>query len=253
MTLPAASRPMDASLITPGPPWLPADVRDSVGSTNAVLAGDQRPWRVVTAEVQTQGRGRLDRAWTTTPGTSIAASVLVPRPSRAPLGWVPLVVGLALRDALTSVAGVEVALKWPNDLLLPADGARKVAGILAELTPDGVVVGTGVNVDQERSDLPVDTATSLRLAGAPGVSREAVLTAYLRSLATLLGNLDADPYAVRSSYVAACDTVGREVRVLLPGSEITGVATDVDPDGRLSLTTGSGTRAVAAGDVVHVR
>ncbi|WP_246136006.1 biotin--[acetyl-CoA-carboxylase] ligase [Knoellia locipacati] len=253
MTLPAARLPMDASLITPGPPWLPADVRDSVGSTNAELAGDPLPWRVVTAEEQREGRGRLDRAWTTTPGTSIAASVLVPRPARAPLGWVPLVVGLALRQALTSTSGVEIALKWPNDLLVPADGDRKVAGILAELTPAGVVVGTGVNIDQERSDLPVDTATSLRLAGAPGVSREAVLTAYLRSLATLLGNLDADPYAVRSAYVAACATVGRRVRVHLPGSDLTGLATGVDADGRLSLTTESGTHAVAAGDVVHVR
>lgn len=250
---------MDASLITPGPPWLPAEVHDSVTSTNAELVrdtrdlGDARPWRVVTAEEQRQGRGRLDRAWTTTPGASIAASVLVPRPSRAPLGWVPLVVGLALREALTSTSGVEISLKWPNDLLVPADGHRKVAGILAELTPAGVVVGTGINIDQERADLPVDTATSLRLAGAPGVSREAVLTAYLRSLATLLGNLDADPYAVRAAYVAACATVGREVRVLLPGAEVTGLATDVDADGRLSLTTESGKRAVAAGDVVHVR
>ena len=65
---------MDASLITPGPPWLPADVRDSVGSTNAVLAADPRSWRVVTAEEQTQGRGRLDRAWTTTPGTRANSS-----------------------------------------------------------------------------------------------------------------------------------------------------------------------------------
>lgn len=253
MSHPAAFRPIDASLVTPGPPWLPVEAHGSVGSTNAELARDLRRWRVVTAEEQREGRGRLDRAWTTTPGTSIAASVLVPRPARAPLGWVPLVVGLALREALTATSGVEVGLKWPNDLLLPADGSRKVAGILAELTPAGVVVGTGVNIDQERADLPVDTATSLRLAGAPGVGREAVLTAYLRSLATLLARLDEDPYAVRSAYVAACDTVGRQVRVLLPGSEVTGVATDVDADGRLSLTTESGTEAVAAGDVVHVR
>ena len=194
---------MDADLVTPGPPWLPAEVHASVGSTNAELVRDPRPWRVVTAEEQRAGRGRLDRAWSTTPGTSIAASVLVPRPTTAPPGWVPLIVGLALRDALTSTSGVEVALKWPNDLLVPTDGDRKVAGILAELTPHGVVVGTGVNIDQERADLPVDTATSLRLAGAPGVGRERVLTAYLVRLAVLLRELDDDPYAVRTAYEAA--------------------------------------------------
>ncbi|MFC7491544.1 MULTISPECIES: biotin--[acetyl-CoA-carboxylase] ligase [unclassified Knoellia] len=253
MTLPAASRPMDASLITPGPPWLPVEVHASVDSTNAELARDPRPWRVVTAEEQRAGRGRLDRAWTTTPGTSIAASVLVPRPDSVPLGWVPLVVGLALRDALTEVGGVTVSLKWPNDLLVPADGDRKLAGILAEVTPVGVVVGTGINIDQERVDLPVDTATSLRLAGAPGVSRERVLTAYLVSLATLLRRLDDDPYAVRSAYAAACGTLGRTVVAHLPNGEVQGVATEVDADGRLCLRTDNGPYAVAAGDVVHVR
>lgn len=244
---------MDASLITPGPPWLPVEVHDSVDSTNAELVRDPRPWRVVTAEEQVRGRGRLDRAWTTSPGTSIAASVLVPRPRTAPLGWVPLVVGLALREALTEVSGVEISLKWPNDLLVPADGDRKLAGILAELTADGVVVGTGINIDQERADLPVDSATSLRLAGAPGVSREAALTAYLRSLATYLGRLDDDAYAVRLAYAAACGTLGRTVVAHLPQSEVRGVATDVDADGRLCLRTDKGPYAVAAGDVVHVR
>lgn len=244
---------MDASLITPGPPWLPVEVHDSLDSTNAELARDPRLWRVVTAEEQRRGRGRLDRAWTTTPGTSIAASVLVPRPRTAPLGWIPLVVGLALRNAVTEVSGVEISLKWPNDLLVPADGDRKLAGILSELTPDGVVVGTGINIDQERTDLPVDTATSLRLAGAPGVDRESVLTAYLRSLAALLRDLDDDAYAVRSAYAAACGTLGRTVVAHLPNAEVRGVATEVDADGRLCLTTDNGPYAVAAGDVVHVR
>lgn len=244
---------MDADRVAPGPPWLPVEVLRSVGSTNAELAADPRLWRVVTAEVQRTGRGRLDRVWSTTPGTSIAASVLVPRPATAPLGWVPLVAGLALRDALTSESGLDLALKWPNDLLVPAEGDRKLAGILAELLPAGVVVGTGVNIDQDRSDLPVDTATSLRLAGAPGVSRERVLTAYLVRLAVLLARLDDDPYAVRATYEAGCATVGREVVVHLPAARLRGVATGVDADGRLVLRTDTGPCAVAAGDVVHVR
>ncbi|PRY55889.1 BirA family biotin operon repressor/biotin-[acetyl-CoA-carboxylase] ligase [Knoellia remsis] len=245
---------MNATLVTPGSPWRPVEVHESVDSTNAeILRGDPTPWRVVTAEEQRAGRGRLDRGWTTTPGTSIAASVLLPRPTNAPLGWVPLVVGLALRSALTETSGLPVDLKWPNDLQAPTDGQRKLAGILAELTPHGVVVGTGVNIDTERADLPADTATSLRAAGAPGVSREAVLTAYLRSLATLWGTLQTDPYAVRAAYAAACTTLGREVVVHLPSESVRATATDVDADGRLCLTTKDGVRAVAAGDVVHVR
>jgi len=244
---------LDASLVTPTGPWLPVEVHRSLDSTNAEVRRDPRPWRVVTAEEQVRGRGRLDRSWSTAPGESIAASVLVPVPRRAPVGWVPLVVGMALAAAVTEASGVDVVLKWPNDLLVPADGERKLAGILAELCPAGVVVGTGVNVDQDRDALPVATATSLRLAGAPGVSREAVLTAYLSRLADLLGTLDDDPYAVRTAYVAACATVGRRVTVHLPKGTEEGVATGVDEDGRLCVRTGGGPLAVAAGDVVHVR
>ena len=181
------------------------------------------PWRVVTAEEQRTGRGPPR------PGVDHDArgEHRGERP-RAPPGPRPARLGAARRRARPARrphlrrAGVDIALKWPNDLLVPADGDRKVAGILAELTPAGVVVGTGVNIDQERADLPVDTATSLRLAGAPGVSRERVLTAYLVRLAALLRELDDDPYAVRAAYEAACATVGREVVVHLPTSRAAG-------------------------------
>ena len=127
------------------------------------------------AEEQRAGRGRLDRAWTTTPGTSIAASILVPSPASAPPGWVPLVVGLALRDALSGESGLDVVLKWPNDLLVPGDGDRKVAGILAELTPAGVVVGTGINIEASE--------------GAPAAAAENGTVIYVGSGVEGYGNL----------------------------------------------------------------
>ena len=125
------------------------------------------------------------RAWTTTPGTSLAVSVLVP-PSASGPSWVPLFTGLAVHRAVSQVAGVATALKWPNDVLVPADDDRKLAGILCEWTADGVVAGLGLNVDTARADLPLDTATSLRAVGAPGVDRAALLTAYLVHLAGIL-------------------------------------------------------------------
>ena len=239
--------------VTPGDPWRPVEVFDRLGSTNDEVRARPAPWRVVVAERQDAGRGRLGRAWTTTPGTSIAVSVLVPAPASGP-SWVPLFTGLAVHRAVREVAGVTTALKWPNDVLVPADGDRKLAGILCEWTPDGVVAGLGLNVDTAREELPLDTATSLRAAGAPGVDRAALLTAYLVHLAGILRDDTGPGGPAQAAYVDACATVGREVEVHEPGGGVrTGVATGVDDAGRLTVRTARGSDAVSAGDVVHVR
>ncbi len=211
------------------------------------------PWRVVVAEQQDAGRGRLGRGWTTTPGTSLAVSVLVPPPASG-ASWVPLLAGLAVNRAVAEVAGIETALKWPNDVLVPGDGDRKLAGLLCEWTEGGVVVGLGLNVDTERGDLPLGTATSLRAAGAPGVDRAGLLTAYLVHLARVLDEDTGPGSAAQLAYLAACATVGREVEVHQPGGLVRrGVATGVDDAGRLTVRSTEGVWAVTAGDVVHVR
>jgi BirA family biotin operon repressor/biotin-[acetyl-CoA-carboxylase] ligase len=229
------------------------EVFDRLGSTNDEVRARPQPWRVVVAERQDAGRGRLGRAWTTTPGTSLAVSVLVP-PSASGPSWVPLFTGLAVHRAVSRVAGVATALKWPNDVLVPADGDRKLAGILCEWTADGVVAGLGLNVDTARADLPLDTATSLRAVGAPGVDRAALLTAYLVHLAGILRDDTGAGGAAQAAYVAACATVGRKVEVHEPGGGVrSGVATGVDDAGRLTLRSARGSDAVSAGDVVHIR
>lgn len=244
-------RRLDAGLVHPGSPWLPVRLLGEVDSTNAVLTADPVPWSVVVAERQTRGRGRLGRSWVTTPGDSLAVSVVVPADGM-PLGWVPLLAGLALADAITGTAGIEATLKWPNDVLLPGDGDRKVAGILCEWTPRGVVVGVGVNVGRAAGDLPLDTATSVRAAGGE-VTREALLTAYLRRLAALVADHRADPDGVRGRYAARCATLGSTVVVHEPTTDRHGVAMAVDAEGRLVLRTDSGRHVVSAGDVVHLR
>ncbi len=243
-------------MVRPTGPWVGVEAHDSVGSTNAEAARRLRPWLAIAAEAQSEGRGRLERAWTTTPGQSLAVSALVPAPPRP--GWVPLVTGLAVRRAVEDSCGLGVVLKWPNDVLCPADGDRKVAGILCEWVPgppSGVVVGCGVNVTQGREDLPVDTATSLALCGARDVSREALLTAYLSRLADLVTGLSgAGAGLVRDEYRAACTTLGRDVVLHLPdGTSRQGTATEVDDDGRLVLQTPTGRYSASAGDIVHVR
>lgn len=253
MVQPLPPRPIDAASVTPGEPWLPVEIRERVGSTNDLVRERPQLWRVVVADVQETGRGRLGRAWATTPGTALAVSVLVPVPV-AGASWVPLFAGLAVHRAVGEVLGPITALKWPNDVLVPGDADRKLAGVLCEWVPEGVVVGVGANVDTAREDLPLATATSLRAAGHPGVDRAVLLTAYLRHLATVLREDTGASGPAVAAYRAACATVGRDVEVHEPGGTVRrGRATGIDGEGRLTVHTGAGTVQVSAGDVVHVR
>lgn len=249
---PLDGRTVEKALAAAGAAYAGVQTHASVGSTNALAREAGILWHVVAADEQTAGRGRLGRSWSTPPGSALAVSVLVPA-TRDP-AWLPLATGLAVLRAVEGVTGLDVSLKWPNDVLLPADADRKVCGILCELVPEGVVIGAGINVAQSRDELPVDTATSLALAGARDVDRASLLTAYLTALADLHAHVSTDPASVRSQYVSRCSTVGMPVDVHLPDrTHLTGRATGVDAHGRLVVATTSGRRAVAAGDVVHVR
>lgn len=201
---------------------------------------------------QTAGRGRLDRSWVAPAGSAVALSVLVRDALTHPLAsWLPLLAGLALAESVDAVAPGRVAIKWPNDLLL--DG-RKVAGILVEVAPGGrdAVIGTGLNLHQTREELPVETATSLALAGIP-VEVDAIVAGYVTRLRDELER--PGPVArLRERVAARCSTIGLDVRVLLAdGAELLGTATGLDADGRLLVRGPSGVVAVAVGDVTHVR
>ncbi len=117
---------------------------------------------VVTAAEQTEGRGRQGRAWTAPPGKALLYSAILRPLGQHPL--LPLAAGLAVCDTAEQLAaGVECAVKWPNDVLL--DG-RKLAGILIEARPrdDWAVIGVGLNLAIESHEFPPElreTAISL--------------------------------------------------------------------------------------------
>jgi BirA family biotin operon repressor/biotin-[acetyl-CoA-carboxylase] ligase len=261
--------------------WTGVDVVASTGSTNADLlarasADAAAPeGQVLVAEEQTAGRGRLGRTWTSAPDASLTFSVLL-RPATVPASrraWLALVAGVAAASAVRTVTrgtitggtvtgGVDAVLKWPNDVLV---GERKLAGILAEQSPDGaaVVVGIGINVATSADALPVSPAglpaTSLLAEGA-SITREELLLEVLRHFERWYVAFRSDPDPVRTglldAYRPLCATLGRQVRVELPvGRFMTGVARDIDPDGRLLVADEAGgpPTAISAGDVVHVR
>jgi BirA family biotin operon repressor/biotin-[acetyl-CoA-carboxylase] ligase len=242
------------------PRWSRIEVVASTDSTNAALLADPAaPDRsVLVAEHQLAGRGRFDRTWTSPPRAGLTFSALLRPPvPMADWGWLPLLAGVALREAVADVLGLETGLKWPNDLLA-ADG-RKLAGILAQTAGPVVVIGIGLNVSTAEAELPVETATSLLLAGAGDVDRSRLLIEILRRLDARYAQWadcegDAAACGLASAYRSACTTLCREVQVRLAGDEaVEGTAHDIDDFGRLLVRTGSGDRPIGAGDVEHVR
>ncbi|MFI7008917.1 biotin--[acetyl-CoA-carboxylase] ligase [Streptomyces sp. NPDC050145] len=251
--------------------WSSLDIVASTGSTNTDLvaravAGTAQEGAVLVAEEQSAGRGRLDRRWSAPPRSGLFFSVLVkPAEHEVPVsrwGWLPLLTGVAVATALSAAAGVDTALKWPNDVLVTVDGEeRKTGGILAEASGEGgIVIGVGLNVSLRAEELPVPQAGSLALAGAAVVDREPLLRAVLRSFERWYVEWCAaqgDPVLSRlqETYAAGCSTVGRRVRAVLPGErELVGEAVAVDGDGRLVVRGEDGERVpVGAGDIVHLR
>ncbi|MDX3578776.1 biotin--[acetyl-CoA-carboxylase] ligase [Streptomyces sp. FL07-04A] len=257
------------ALVREGGLWSGVDVVQRTGSTNSDLVtaaseGRAREGAVLVAEEQTSGRGRLDRRWTAPPRSGLFFSVLL-TPSEVPVarwGWLPLLTGVAVATGLSRAAGVDTALKWPNDLLVTVGGEeRKAGGILAERAgTDAVVVGVGLNVTLRAEELPVPQAGSLALAGAVTTDRDPLLRAVLRSLEEWYERWRAaggDPAAsgLQETYAAGCATLGRTVRAELPGDRsLVGEAVAVDGDGRLVIATEEGVQEpVGAGDIVHLR
>lgn len=241
---------------------------EQVDSTNSELVRRERiaaqPHLTVLATLdQRGGRGRLGRTWSAAPGSALAASVLI-RPDAIPverLGALTLLGGLAAREAIAGeLPDRVVSLKWPNDVLV--DG-RKIAGVLAEFEPahGGVVLGVGINTAMGPDELPVPTATSIRIESGQNAVPGALLAALLAALVGRLERLEAAGgdlvgSGIHAELAAVCGTIGARVRAELPGGDVlVGTALGIAPDGALEILADDSDHptAIHAGDVTHLR
>jgi BirA family biotin operon repressor/biotin-[acetyl-CoA-carboxylase] ligase len=248
----------------------------------------------VVADHQTDGRGRFGRSWVAPPGTAVLCSILL-RPDLGPeeLHLAAWVVALAAVQACRGVSGVELALKWPNDLTAGSGGeapewlggrpgaGRKVAGILSEIVaprtteqggrladrrPPGIVVGIGINVNWPAGWPPETTtdpdlesiaagATSLNRLAGHEIDRDELVAGMLQATGILSAMLSSPEgrRSIASQYRLCCATIGREVRVQLGDEIVTGRALDVDDAGCLLVSSAACIRTISAGDVVHLR
>lgn len=244
--------------------WHSVEVVGSTGSTNADVAARIRAGDgiglVRVADHQSTGRGRFDRRWEAPPGAAVAISLgVAPRRPLPEWMWLSLLTGVAVARGIRRATGVDATLKWPNDVLV--DG-HKICGILSERvdgpSSPGCVVGFGINVSLSAEELPVPTATSLRLCGVE-VDRADLIAEVLDAWSQMYRMWDEGRLAqMRQAYEDQCSTLGRQVRVLLevPGGTsrtVVGEAIGIDHTGAVLVQTATGVEAFAAGDVTHLR
>jgi len=206
--------------------------------------------QVVVTDDQRYGRGRKGRRWFSAPEKALTFSVLLlPDIRISQLGLISLGAGVALVDALKAV-DVTAGLKWPNDILTDR---HKLGGVLIEsrLADEGpiVVVGIGLNVNEEVEDFPKDLrskVTSVNIErGEPG-ERELVLAKILGRLEELLSG---DLNAVPRLWLERCQHLGEMVNFSHRGETMQGKFTGVDDDGHGLVKTSGQTYVVTAGDL----
>ncbi len=229
-------------------------------STNAeamalAMEGERSPFWVWAGR-QTKGRGRLGRDWESPEGNLYASLILrLDGPAQA-IGGLPLVAGLAARDAIAAVAGdaavvQRLRLKWPNDIMI--DGA-KLGGVLIEsvvldATWRAVVIGTGLNLASAPSGLG-RSVTSLREHGfavTPDTALAALETASARWLAIWAEG--AGFAQVREAWLRHAVPVGAPISVTLGGEKVSGRFAGLDEAGALRLRQDGSERIITAGDV----
>lgn len=204
---------------------------------------------VFVTNYQSAGRGRLDRKFQAPQASALLFSFYIqPKRDQSDWSFLPIIVGLSASFALSTLdPRITSSLKWPNDLLI---GGLKTGGIIAQTAGNGIIVGVGINVAMQESELPVAHATSLSLENFGELNRNVILAAFLNEFANLSERWEAGE-DLRHLYLERCSSIGVKIQAELPGGVIkSGVAVGISPNGELILEDGS---RITVGDIVHLR
>jgi BirA family transcriptional regulator, biotin operon repressor / biotin---[acetyl-CoA-carboxylase] ligase len=213
---------------------------------------------VVIADSQSQGKGRMGRSWSSPPGSNVYFSTIL-RPSIPPIQapQITLIAGISCAQALTRATGLDVRIKWPNDIFL---NGKKVAGILAEMDGERsdlrfVILGIGINVNWAGEDIPEplrEIATSLRAESGEAFDRASILSEVLEELERNYTLFLAEGFSgrMRDEWNRLSGSKEKWATVCFPDKKISGKILGLDTDGALLLLDGEGkTHRFIAGDV----
>ena len=215
---------------------------------NLVNSSVAKNGELIVAEFQSAGRGRLDRTFQAPPQSALLFSFYI-EPKRVINDWsfISFLAAMAMHEVISKDLEEVATLKWPNDILI---GDKKVAGLLAQQTDRGVIVGIGINVEMSEGELPVPTATSLAMCRSNNLNRNQLLSEFLNRFESTFQEWDSGTDFLEQ-YRQISSTIGSQVRVDVVGRDsIEGEAVAISAQGALILGTGF---EVNVGDVVHLR
>lgn len=232
---------------------------DTVSTNNEakILAANGAPeGMLVVSEAQNAGRGRLSRGWYSPSYKGIWFSVIL-RPAFLPqeAPKCTLMAAVAIVMAIKKCCGIDVGIKWPNDILYKG---KKLVGILTEMSAEmdqinHIVIGTGINVNLSREDFPEELqeiATSLSMINGREIDRLPLLQTCLLEMENLYTVVNKQGFSsVLELWKKNSVTLGQQVRVIGIKESFSGEAVDIDSDGALLVRTGNEIQRVLAGDV----
>jgi len=214
---------------------------------------------VVLAQEQTAGKGTKGRSWFSVKGKGLYCSVIL-YPPHPDLSLLPLLAGLAARDAIFTSLGFQVALKWPNDLVCEG---KKLGGILCEsgFLGDRVtyaVLGLGLNVNHEKNDFPGDIrpkATSLKIAKGADVDPESVLRDLWPALDRWYGRFRQGEGGkiVRAFQDASVMSLGSEITIIAGEKEVAGIYRGIDSRGGLMLEVNGKRKPFFSAEIIRMK
>jgi len=211
-----------------------------------VTQGRAQAGDVIVADYQSSGRGRLTRSFEAPPGSALLFSFYIkPSRARSDWGWIPLMAGVSVAQSLS---GVKARVKWPNDILI---NEKKISGLIAQVVNDGIVIGIGINVGMQVSEIPVPQATSLAIEGVLNISRNELLANLLATFENNFSKWDQGSDEIWPVYQGMSATLGQSVEVHYPDGRVEGgTAVSVSASGELVLADGV---HVLAADIIHLR
>jgi BirA family transcriptional regulator, biotin operon repressor / biotin---[acetyl-CoA-carboxylase] ligase len=237
---------------------------ETVGSTNTVaaeLSEKISEGAVVVADGQERGRGRLGRTWISPAGVNIHMSVILrPIMEIRDATLITIMAAVACATALRKATGLDVSIKWPNDLTV---SGKKLGGILTDLKTEkgtivAAIVGIGINVNSDTDIFPGEVnkiATSVKKETGNLSSREEIAVAVLDEIDkwyTILQGRDNN--MLLSEWKRLTSTLGKKVAVIVGEETLNGVAEAIDDEGRLLLKLPSGEiKRISSGDLTVLR
>ena len=246
--------------------WKDIFVYDRVNSSNELamfLAAkdDLLTSIVIIADFQEKGKGRLGRTWISPPGRNIYMSIAFkPRLDTKDATMLTLLTSVACAHAIKKISGLQVSIKWPNDLIL---SGKKLGGILTEIRADIdkvnlAVIGIGINVNMGKGDFTEEIrsiATSIKEESGKCCSRNELVIEILRQIEHFYGMLiELGKYPLLNEWKILSSTLGNSVKVVIGDETLIGLAEDIDDNGMLILELSSGLRRrISAGDITLLR